>query len=143
MKQFKYAYIITFLIGFAVSAFAQNEFKIIVNADNSIESLSEKELSRIFLKKQNEWSDGSQIIPVDQNSNSNVRIHFSENIHQKNVPAIMVYWQKQIFSGRAVPPAEKRSDRDVITFVKENPGAIGYVSAKMHLDGVKEINVTK
>ena len=30
MKQFKYAYIITFLIGFAVSAFAQNEFKIIV-----------------------------------------------------------------------------------------------------------------
>ena len=143
MKYVTYACIISFVLGFALTAFAQSEFKVIVDPDNTIESLSEKEISKIFLKKQNTWSDGSQIIPVDQNGTSAVRIQFSENIHRKNVAAIMVYWQKQIFSGRSIPPAEKRSDRDVITFVKDNPGAIGYVSGNTYLQGVKVINVTK
>jgi ABC-type phosphate transport system substrate-binding protein len=55
--------------------------------------------------------------------------------------AIDQYWTQSVFSGRAVPPPEKRSDADVVAFVRENPGAIGYVSQGASIDGVKRVTV--
>jgi hypothetical protein len=44
------------------------------------------------------------------------------------VSSIKAYWQKQIFSGRGVPPEEKQSDEEVLEYVSKNVGAIGYIS---------------
>jgi hypothetical protein len=44
------------------------------------------------------------------------------------VSSIKAYWQKQIFSGRGVPPEEKESDEEVLEYVSKNVGAIGYIS---------------
>jgi ABC-type phosphate transport system substrate-binding protein len=122
--------------------FAQEGYKVIVNSDNSVESLSAKEVSKIFLKKTTKWSDGTKIVPVDQESDNAARKNFTKSVHNKSVAAIKAYWQKKIFSGRGVPPAEKKSSRDVVSYVKQNPGAIGYVSVKTNVQGVKVIDVT-
>jgi len=142
MKHSKILYTIFIILGLTFSMYAQEGYKLIVNSDNDIESLSTKEVSKIFLKKTDKWSDGSKIVPVDQVSENVVRKNFTKNIHKKNVAAIKAYWQKKIFSGRGVPPSEKKSSRDVVSFVKQNPGAIGYVSAGTSTSGVKVINVT-
>ena len=89
------------------------------------------------------WSDGTKVLPVDQSTSSSVRSDFSKSIHGKPVSSIESYWQRRIFSGRGVPPPEKKSDKQVINYVKDNPGAIGYVSSKAKLSGVKVIRITK
>jgi len=117
-------------------------FKVIVNSGNSTASLSTKDVSNLLLKKKTRWDDsGTEVRPIDLDSASAVREAFSEAVHGRSVSSIKNYWQRQIFSGREVPPAEVRSDSEVINFVRNTPGAIGYVSSDARLDGVKEIRL--
>ena len=132
------------LVSFALSlllgsvAVAQ-DFKVIVNENNSITSISKVDLSKIFLKKKSKWEDGSQANPVDLAGS--IKDAFSNAIHGKSAKAIKSYWQKQIFSGKSTPPSEVKSDAEVIAFVKSNPGSIGYVSPSADTAGVKEVPV--
>lgn len=115
--------------------------KIIVHPSNPVSTLKKTQVSNYFLKKASSWETGRKVLPVDQGESSPTRKSFTEEIHGKEVHSVVSYWQKQIFSGREVPPVEKNSDRDVIAFVRENPDAIGYVSDGTTLDGVKVVRV--
>jgi ABC-type phosphate transport system substrate-binding protein len=125
--------------GFTVNA--QADFVVIVNDTSAIDALSKSQISNLFLMKSTSWNDGSRVRPVDQVSGATVRDSFSEAVHGKSVSAIKSFWQKKIFSGAGTPPPEKRSDIEVIEYVKANPGAIGYVSASVSVEGVKVIEV--
>ena len=119
------------------------KFKIIVNKSNSVKSISSDDLKKIFLKKETMWADDTKIYPVDLNESSKTRENFTNEIHGKKVAAIKAYWQKQIFTGRGVPPPEKSSDKEVLEYVDKNEGAIGYVSINKSISkyNVKEIKV--
>lgn len=116
-------------------------FKVIVNSENSISSLSAKEATDIFMKKQSAFSNGVTAIPVDLPKNSEIRKDFSETVLGKPVATIKSYWQQYVFSGQGTPPLEKSTDDEVINFVKTNSGAIGYVSASSNVSGVKLIEI--
>ena len=116
-------------------------YKVIVNNANGKSSLAKKDLALLFMKKTPQWSDGTPVVAVDQTEKSTVRERFTLEIHGKSVSAIKSYWQQQIFSGRDVPPVEKSSDAQVIAFVKQNPGAIGYVAEGADTAGVKVVAV--
>lgn len=117
------------------------DYKVIVNNANSKSSLVKKEISLLFMKKTPQWSDGTPVVAVDQTEKSAVRERFTLEIHGKSVSAVKSYWQQQIFSGRDVPPVEKSSDAQVLAFVKQNAGAIGYVAASADTAGVKVVTV--
>lgn len=146
MEKFK-KYLIPAIILFLAfgNIYSQNSkaYKIIVNKSNPIESISQKNVSKIFLKKTTIWDNGEKIKPVDLKVNSSVRQNFSKDIHGKPVSAINSYWRKQIFSGNAVPPVEKSSDQEVLTYIKANSGAVGYVSVSTNVSGLKVIEVTR
>ena len=80
---------------------------------------------------------------MDLVDSSAIRQDFSKGIHGRKVSSIKAYWQKEIFSGRNVPPSEKKTEREVLQFVSNNPGAIGYVSASANTGNykVKVLNV--
>jgi ABC-type phosphate transport system substrate-binding protein len=120
-------------------------YKIIVNGSNPISSMTKDQISKLFLKKVTKWKNGQKVLPLDLTGTSPVRQDFSKEILGRNVWAIKAYWQKQIFSGRGVPPPEKSSDREVLAYVQENPGAIGYISASVITIKyrVKVLNVEK
>jgi ABC-type phosphate transport system substrate-binding protein len=109
-------------------------FQVIVNGRNPVSSLSRDLLSKIFLKKVQKWDNGWAASPVDQDQSSATRAAFSKAVHGKPVTAVASYWQRQIFAGNDVPPAEKADDAAVIAFVKSSPGAIGYVSGNAPSD---------
>ena len=54
---------------------------------------------------------------------------FSRKIHGKSTEAIQAEWRRRIFAGTAKPPAEVEGAGDVLNFVSNMPGAIGYVPA--------------
>lgn len=138
MKKIKLLLIVIFLSG--VASYAQS-YKVIVNSANSVSSLSAKEVSDFFLKKKTKWASGDKVIPVDLNSNSSSRADFSKSIHKKSVNAVQSYWQQYVFAGKGTPPVEKKSDAEVVEYVKRNSGAIGYVSSGASTDGVKVVTV--
>jgi ABC-type phosphate transport system substrate-binding protein len=114
---------------------------VIVNNANSISEITKDKLSDIFLKKVSKWSDNKKIVPVNLKAESKTRQSFAKSIHNKSVNAVKAYWQKKIFTGKGVPPVEKRSNAEVIAFVKDNPGAVGYVSSNAAVSGVKVVEV--
>lgn len=121
---------------------AAEEFVVIVNAANPVTSVTNGQLSSLFLKKLTQWGGGLPAVPVDLSPESPVRESFSRQVHRKSTPAVKAYWQQMIFSGREVPPAEKSSAREVVAFVTANRGGVGYVPAGTTLgSGVKTVEV--
>jgi len=122
------------LIGPAAAA-QQNGYAVIVNEADGVTSLSADEVSRIFFKKTHRWTNGLDVVPVDLPEDAPAREAFSAAVHGKSVGAIRAYWLQQVFSGRSAPPIQKASDEQVVDFVRDTPGAIGYVSATATLSG--------
>lgn len=122
---------------------AGQDYKVVVNEANTIKEISQQQITRCFMKQMSKWPNGVPVTPVDQAAGSAVRESFSENVLGRDVSAVKSYWQRQIFSGRGVPPPEKASDGEVLAFVRANPGAVGYVASDTDLGtGVKLLRVT-
>ncbi len=135
--------IVVALIATAPAAAANPGFKVVVNASNPTTSISKEQLSRCFMKQTNTWINGATVTPVDLSAASSVRVEFSTAVHDRDVNAVKSYWQRQIFSGRGVPPPEKASDEEVLAFVRANPGAVGYVSSGTPVGaGAKVLEIT-
>ncbi len=134
------------LLGSVSVADEEGAFKVIVHASNPTEKLTKQEISKLFLKKIKQWEGTNEtVLPVDLVEDSPVRAKFSKDIHERKVSSIKAYWQKQIFSGRGVPPEEKKSDAEVLEYVSENSGAIGYISESAEIEEyeVKVLEITK
>ena len=111
-----------------VSAQRAEEFKVIVHAGNPISSVSQGQVAGLFLKRETRWRNGVEVVPVDLPETSQTRRTFSKAMLRRSADAIKDHWNRQIFSGRGVPPLQLASEREIVEFVGSNPGAVGYVS---------------
>jgi hypothetical protein len=129
------------LVLLAGAAQAQT-FKLIVHAGNPGTSIRKSDALELFLKKAGKWGNGVPAIPVDQSVTSPVRARFSDVVLGLPTVAVQQHWQRQLSAGRGTPPQVKTSDEQVIAFVRDNPGAIGYVSDTVTLpEGIKELKL--
>ncbi len=118
------------------------DFKVVVNSANTVTALPRDTVNRMFLRKTTTWANGQTVAPVDQHTDSASRRAFSKAILGKAPAEIAAYWNQLIFSGRGLPPLTKSSDSEVLSYVRDNPNAIGYVSADAKIaEGVKVIAV--
>jgi ABC-type phosphate transport system substrate-binding protein len=115
-------------------------FKLIVHPSSPIASLPRDEVSKLFLRKTTSWAASDKPEPVDQ-IDGPLRQKFSQFVHQKSAGALKLYWQQQVFSGRASPPPEKANDAAVVEFVSGNAGGIGYVSEGAPTGSCKVVTV--
>jgi ABC-type phosphate transport system substrate-binding protein len=129
--------------GRGAKASESSAYKIIVNPANPAGSLDRKFVEDAFLKKVTTWPDGSVIHPVDLPASSSVRRRFSEDVLERSVDAVRVYWQQRIFAGRDLPPPELENDAEVVKYVLKYDGAIGYVSEGSGSSPSKVVAVTR
>ena len=117
-------------------------YVVIVNASNTASTLPRGEVAALFLKQVTSWPDGSPVVVVDHGDRSPIRAAFSRAVIGRPAAAVKSYWQQQVFSGRAVPPTQRGTDVEVVTFVRDNPNAIGYVAKATPLvEGVKPVTI--
>jgi ABC-type phosphate transport system substrate-binding protein len=116
-------------------------YQIICHPSNAQTSATRRFLSDAFLKKTTRWQSGEVIHPVDQVADSAVRRKFTEEILDRSVAAVRSYWQQVIFSGRDVPPPELANDSEVVSYVLEHDGAVGYISRSANPGGTKVLTV--
>jgi len=121
---------------------AAADFVLIVNPANNAGAVSKVELKRYYLRTLTTWPGGEPVKPIDLPKGNPLRAAFAAGVMERSISALDQYWTQSIFSGRAVPPPEKKTDREVVEFVREHAGAVGYVSAGTSLDGVKKVTVT-
>lgn len=115
---------------------------VVVNVANPVRTLTRERLSKIFLREVIAWDDGSEILPVDQIDKSSAHAEFARQVLGRSVITLKRYWQERIFSGNESPPPDRVTDGDVLTYVRSNPGAIGYVLEGQDLGpGVKAVVV--
>ena len=118
------------------------DFVVIVNSANPAASIERDDLSKMFFKRLVKWPHGTAVEPIDLSPSERARLVFTQSVHGKSVGAVRAFWQQQIFSGRSVPPSEKRNDAEVMQYVREHPGAVGYVSSELELQpGVKTLEI--
>lgn len=117
-------------------------FKVIVNQSVTLAEIPKAEIKQIMMKKVSRFSDGTGAAPVDQPSSSPVREAFSRDILGRSTSAVTSFWQRQIFSGKAVPPPTAANDAEVIAHVGSIPGGLGYVSEDAKLpESVSEVRL--
>lgn len=127
MKKFICAVATTLTLGLANAAWA--EVAVIVHPSASFGSLSEDDISRLFLGKSKSFPAGGQAVPVNQNEGSAARDKFNEAICKKNASQYKAYWSQLVFTGKGTPPKDAGDDAAVKALIAANPNMIGYIDA--------------
>ena len=111
---------------------------IIVNSENSVEELSKKKLKKIYSGKIKTWDDGTALKPIDAPPDDEIRKIFSKKVLKKSTKKVERMYMKNALSGKSQPPKQMKNYEDIISWVKENVGAIAYVPKSIMLkSGVK------
>lgn len=113
---------------------------VVINKHNAL-SVNESDISRLFLGKMKSFDSGENAKPVNLKFGNSIRKEFEQKVLNKSSQQVKAYWSKLIFSGRGKPPKEVTSDSEVIKFILENEGAIGYIDATNVTDDLKVIKV--
>jgi ABC-type phosphate transport system substrate-binding protein len=120
---------------------ASGSYKVVVNAARAESILTRRQVADIFLRRNGQWGDGSQVLVADLSTTSPVRAAFSRDVMGQVVDVEVRYWQQQMMSSRGFPPIVK-SEKDVLSFVGTTAGAIGYVSGDTPLPpGLKAVQI--
>ncbi|HYT77146.1 MAG TPA: substrate-binding domain-containing protein [Vicinamibacterales bacterium] len=118
-------------------------YTLVVHTTNPIAHLSRDQVSKIFLRKITLWDDRQPVLPIDQTPDSPVRRSFTKQILQRTIAWVETWWQQQTFAGVGVAPPERRSDLEVLEYIRKYPTAIGYVRADVPIGSdVKTVTVT-
>ena len=117
------------------------DVQVIVHPSSSLDSVTKKDVTRIFFRQKTRWGNGERAKPIDQKRGAAVRKDFSENVLGRTLKQVDSYWNSQVFAGKATPPPTAASDQEVLDFVRSTPGGVGYVAAGTNTSGVKVLNV--
>jgi ABC-type phosphate transport system substrate-binding protein len=132
--------LIATLIGCSISMFSQAEIVLVVHPSNDAD-LDAKVAQRIFLGKENKFSNGKEALPINQNSESSTRASFDTNTLGRNSSQVTAYWSKLVFTGKGTPPKEVSTDLEVLEIVANNQNAVGYVDSASVTGAVKVISL--
>lgn len=116
--------------------------QMIVNSSVS-DALSADDIKAIYLGKKTQLVDGQAAKPAYPDTIDAVGTAFFTDVVKKSHKKFKKYWVKRVFAGNGVPPKSLSNDGDVIKYVTNNPGGIGFVSEGTSLpNGVKTIPIT-
>jgi len=135
------------LVSFAVLIFAESyamasDVVIVGNKNLSTETISKETLQRIFLGQQTDWEDGTKIKFAILKTEQNDDIFLREYLYYTSTRFVR-HWRSQVFSGKGEMPPNLKSDEEMLKFIQDDKGAIGFVTAGADTSAVKVLTVSK
>lgn len=124
---------------FSFSSFCLAEVVVITHPSLAVTSMTEDDVSRLFLGKSRSFPNGELAVPVNQTEGSATRAKFNETVCKKNASQYKAYWSQLVFTGKATPPKDGGDDAAVKALVAANPNMIGYVDASVVDNSVKVV----
>jgi hypothetical protein len=102
------------------------EVAVIVHLRNTSASPALRDVQDIFLGRVRAFPDERYTVPIDQPPP--LRAEFYQLLTFRPLAQINAYWAQILFTGQNSPPLQLPNDQAVLKMVRENEGAIGYVS---------------
>lgn len=127
------------LLMFSPHLFA--DILIVTGAKSPSISLSQNQISDVFLGKITSLPDGSNAIPIDQAESSPLRDEFYSKVANKSASQAKAHWEILHFTGRGMPPREGMGSDAIKRILNSTPGAIGYIERSALDNSVKVIFV--
>lgn len=131
--------ILTAALLLCVSFGAHAELLVIVNAENSIKSLNQKQVVDLFMGRVTAFPNNRSAQTLDLPSGTPVRATFYKALTGKSEAQVDAYWATLIFAGRMSPPTQYPDDTALINAVAANPSAIAYVPSQPLPPSVKVV----
>lgn len=113
---------------------------VVAHPDVPVDTISARELRRIYLGKSRRWSGGLTIRPV-MLDRGEFLARFVDEALGRTEENFSVYWKRMIFTGKGRPPRMFETVDELAFYVSMTPGAIGYLPADAARPGVKVIRV--
>lgn len=111
----------------ALSCSAHAGVVVVVSSKSNVGSLTEAQVSQIFLAKSLSLPGGGAATPIDQEEGSATRNAFYSNVTGKDAAQMKAYWSQLMFTGKAQRPKKVSGDDAVKKAVAASPTAIGYI----------------
>lgn len=119
------------LMSMPVLSNAQSEkFVVIVNKENAVDQLSLSEVRIYWLKRpKKKWdASGKLIKPADYKNNLPVKSKFYQSILRLTEADVDAYFIAKQYQNGELPPVKLMSEKEVINYVGNEAGAIGFIS---------------
>jgi ABC-type phosphate transport system substrate-binding protein len=121
---------------------AEDSLGIVVNRSNPVENLSFAELRKIFLGEQSHWSNGRRITVVMLEPGKQERQAVLTQIYRMDDKDFNKHFLQGMFTGEIhAAPKTLATPTEVLKFVFNVPGAIGYVRGTEADESVKVVHV--
>lgn len=101
--------------------------KDLIIANTTEKSLSAENIKQIYLGKIARWKNGDKIILTVLESGK-THESFMNNCLNKKSRSFNLYWKQRMFTGRGVMPTSFHTEKELINFIKNTEGSIGYIS---------------
>lgn len=103
-----------------------DDIVVVVNPKVGVAKLTRQEVIDIYMGRNRQFPSGVTALPLDLSHGVAERDRFYKLLTGKNISEINAYWARLIFSGRATPPTQVRSQEEAMLMVIDNRSAIAY-----------------
>ena len=114
-------------------ATAHAELVVIVNAKNSVTSMTAEQVADVYLGKD------AGLTPVDLPGSASERGVFYQKVAGKDAAQTKAIWSRLVFTGKAQPPKEVASSAEAVKQVANNDKGIAYVDKSAVDNSVKVV----
>lgn len=114
---------------------------VVVSTSSPLTQISRLHLADLYMGRATRFPNGKAATPIDQKAGTPARAAFSEEYLGRSEAQMKSYWSKLIFTGRGRPPREADDGRAMKAIVARDPGAIGYIDARLLDASVRRVRV--
>jgi len=117
----------------------QSDLAVIINADNPVATMTVSQVKLTYLRKINKrWKElNKNIVPLDRKTDCESRKSFLKEVLQMTSDDYSRYFTEREYQNAEAPPVKFSSDDEIIDYVENNIGAIGFVSKNSIKSGAK------
>lgn len=122
------------------SGIAWADIVIIAHQDVSETTVTEKDLQEMFLGKRVQWKDNTAIHPVTVKDQKHHSVFLKQYVN-KSSAKWNAHWKRMVFTGNGTPPKQFATQQELLDYVANTAGAIGYVDNGPSVENVTIIAV--
>lgn len=115
-----------------------SDLMIIANADVLEDRLESKAVKDIFLGDIVKWKNGQMITIVLSPESASFNSFLADYIN-RSATQFRNVWRQNLFTGKGKQPVKVKSVEELVNYVAETSGAIGYVSSGIPLPGTVKV----
>ena len=127
---------------FSMASISRADVMFVVNKSVTLDTLNKTDIKKIFLGDSLVWPNGEEIKIVTREK-SDIQKEFTKTYTQKSESQFSNYWRRLMFSGKGTIPKSFSSDKEIINFVTNTKGAIGYITPQSLTKSVKPITISE